>query len=127
MRLELDKDSRILGTKKSSPKGQISGLTKYAGEEVLVILLGGGGTTAVRAGPEEIVSELQRSMNEHMGLLFKQYERLRETFNTPAEATKQFLKVTRPKVAGNLFEQMDTWVNKVVKRIPGQKEKETEE
>ncbi len=120
MRLELDSNSKILGTKKISAKGQVSGLTKYAGKEVLIILVGEG-TKAVSAGPEELVSELQQSMTEHMDLLFKQYSRLRETFNTPTEATRQFLKVVRPRFAGNLFEQMETWTRRIADQIPGKK------
>lgn len=119
MRLELDKESRILGTKRISAKGQISGLTKYAGRDVLIILVGEG-AKAVSAGPEEIVSELQRSLNDHMGLLFKQYERLRDTFNTPTEATKQFLRVVKPRFAGNLFEQMEHWTKRISKSGIGQ-------
>ncbi len=39
VKFELDEESKILGTYKVRKHGIVSGLTKYEGEEVLIILL----------------------------------------------------------------------------------------
>ena len=39
MKFELDEESKILGTYRVRKHGVVSGLSKYEGEEVLIILL----------------------------------------------------------------------------------------
>jgi hypothetical protein len=40
MKIDIGMEGKILGTKRVSPNGQVSGLSEYAGEEVLIVYPG---------------------------------------------------------------------------------------
>ena len=101
-------NGKVLGTKRVSPNGQISGFTEYAGQEVLVVLP--GADTDVKLGPKDLVKEIQVATNEHMKVAFHQYKELKTRFETPERATKEFLQKHAPKNFQGLFEQVEGWV-----------------
>ena len=109
MKLELEPGSKILGTKRVSAKGQISGLSEYAGREVLVILIPETGKP-LKPTPEVVFSEVYNSVQEHMKLAFKQYKQLREIFGSPSEATLAFIKRMAPKSTHTLIDELDRWL-----------------
>ena len=101
-------NGKVLGTKRVSPNGQISGFTEYAGQEVLVILP--GGETDVKLTPKDLVREIQVATNEHMKVAFHQYRELKTRFETPERATKEFLARHAPKSFTGLYESVEGWV-----------------
>ncbi|HUR68573.1 MAG TPA: hypothetical protein VM370_04945 [Candidatus Thermoplasmatota archaeon] len=105
---------KVLGTKRVSPNGQISGFTEFAGQEVLVILP--GAETDVKLGPKDLVKEIQVATNEHMKVAFHQYKELKTRFETPERATKEFLARHAPKNFQGLFDQVEGWVKEQVDR-----------
>ena len=113
MKIELEHGAKILGTKKVSGNGQVSGLTEYAGKEVMIILIPKAGK-GVKPSPEYIFKELENSINEHMKLVFKQYKRLEEIYGTPEDATRQFIKKITPKSSHSFIDDVDKWLQKVI-------------
>jgi len=105
-------NGKVLGTKRVSPNGQISGFTEYAGQEVLVILP--GADTDVKLTPKDLVREIQTATNEHMKVAFHQYKELKTRFETPERATKEFLSRHAPKNFQGLFDQVEGWVKEQV-------------
>ncbi|HET6403489.1 MAG TPA: hypothetical protein VFH78_02485 [Candidatus Thermoplasmatota archaeon] len=105
-------NGKVLGTKRVSPNGQISGFTEYAGQEVLVVLP--GSDTDVKLGAKDLVREVQIATNEHMKVAFHQYKELKQRFETPERATKEFLQKHAPKNFQGLFEQVEGWVKEQV-------------
>ena len=105
-------NGKVLGTKRVSPNGQISGFTEYAGQEVLVVLP--GADTDVKLGPKDLVKEVQIATNEHMKVAFHQYKELKQRFETPERATKEFLQKHAPKNFQGLFEQVEGWIKEQV-------------
>ena len=89
MKIELEPGAKIVGTKRVSAKGQVSGLTEYAGKEVMVILLPKEGP-GIKTNAEYLYHELQKAAEEHMELAFKQSKSLREVFGTPKAAVQMF-------------------------------------
>lgn len=108
-------NGKVLGTKRVSPNGQISGFTEYAGQEVLVILP--GGETDVKLTPKDLVREIQVATNEHMKVAFHQYKDLKHRFETPEKATKEFLAKNAPKSFQGLYEKVEGWVSEQVDRV----------
>ena len=115
MRIDIGRGGKIIGTKKVSPNGQVSGLKDLAGREVLVILPGESGGE----GPEEFASEFQSLMQDQMGLAFKQYNWLSDRYPTPYEAMREFVRSATPVAGKSLQEMFDDWVNSQKKRAPG--------
>lgn len=105
-------NGKILGTKKVSANGQVSGFTEFAGKELLVILPDGEPEYAL--GPKDYVAELEVAANEHMKLAFRQYKELKRRFETPERATLDFLNKRAPKTFAGLVEKVDAWVNEQV-------------
>ena len=105
-------NGKVLGTKRVSPNGQISGFTEYAGQEVLVILP--GGETDVKLTPRDLVREIQVATNEHMKVAFHQYKDLKRRFETPERATKEFLGKHAPRSFQGLYENVEHWVKEQV-------------
>jgi hypothetical protein len=101
-------DGKVLGTKRVSPNGQISGFTEYAGQEVLVVLP--GSETDVKLTPKDLVREIQVATNEHMKVAFHQYRDLKTRFETPERATKEFLARHAPRSFTGLYESVEIWV-----------------
>jgi hypothetical protein len=113
MKIELEAGAKILGTKKVSGNGQVSGLTEYAGKEVMVILIPKSGK-GIKTTPEQVVSELETAINEHMKLAFKQYKKLEEMYGSPEDATRQFIKKMTPKQSHALIDDVDKWLQKII-------------
>ena len=105
-------NGKILGTKRVSSNGQISGFTEYSGQEVLVILP--DGEPEVSLSPKDYLAELEVAANEHMKLAFKQYRELKTRFQTPEKATLEFFNKHAPKTFAGLVEKVDVWVNEQV-------------
>lgn len=105
-------DGKVLGTKRVSPNGQISGFTEYAGQEVLVVLP--GSETDVKLTPKDLVKEVQAATNEHMKVAFHQYKELKTRFETPERATREFLQKHAPKNFQGLYENVEGWVKEQV-------------
>jgi hypothetical protein len=106
MRIDIGRGGKILGTKKVSPNGQVSGLKEYAGQEVLVILPGASGGE----GPEEFAAEFQSLVQDQMNLAFKQSKWLSEKYATPFDAMREFLRSANPGAGKNFQEMFDEWV-----------------
>ena len=106
MKLDIG-NGKVLGTKRVSANGQISGFTEYAGQEVLVILP--ERDVDVKLGPKDYVKEVQVAANEHMKVAFHQYKDLRRRFETPEQATKEFLARNAPKNFTGLYEKVESW------------------
>lgn len=101
-------NGKILGTKRVSPNGQISGFSEFAGREVLVILP--DGDPEVQLDPREALDELREATVQHMRVAFREYEGLRENFKGPNEAAKAFLDARTPRSFKGLYEKVDAWV-----------------
>lgn len=105
-------NGKVLGTKRVSPNGQVSGFTEYAGQEVLVILP--GNDTDVKLTPKDLVREIQVATNEHMKVAFHQYKDLKTRFETPERATKEFIAKHAPRNFQGLYENVEAWVKEQV-------------
>ncbi len=108
-------NGKVLGTKRVSPNGQISGFTEYAGQEVLVVLP--GGETDVKLGAKDLIREIQVATNEHMKVAFHQYKDLKRRFETPEKATKEFLAKNAPRSFQGLYEKVEFWVGEQLDRV----------
>lgn len=108
-------NGKVLGTKRVSPNGQISGFTEFAGQEVLVILP--GTDTDVKLTPKDLAKEIQVATTEHMKVAFHQYKELKTRFETPERATKEFLGRHAPKSFQGLYENVEHWVKEQVDRV----------
>jgi hypothetical protein len=100
-------NGKVLGTKKVSPNGQISGFTEYAGQEVLVVLP--GEDIDVRLSAKDVLKEVQVAANEHMKVAFHQYKDLKRRFETPEKATKAFMAKYAPETFVGLFDNVEAW------------------
>lgn len=107
MKLDIGR-GKILGTKTVSSNGQISGFTEYAGREVLVVLP--DEDTEVQADPREVVEEIKLATQQHMKVAFREYEQLKQRFQGPGEATRQFLDANAPRSFSGLYETIERWV-----------------
>ncbi|MHB8605760.1 MAG: hypothetical protein ACYDCK_10950 [Thermoplasmatota archaeon] len=114
-------NGKILGTKRVSQNGQISGFTEFAGRDVLVVLPEGEPT--VRLDAKEYVKEIQTATNEQMKVAFSNYKELKKKFETPEKATKEFLGKYAPKNFQGLFEKVDVWAKEQVGRAETRVEK----
>ncbi len=99
---------KILGTKRVSPNGQISGFTEYAGREVLVVLPEGEAKTQPDA--RDLVDEIKAATQQQMRVAFHEYEDLKDRFQGPNEATKQFLETNAPRSFQGLYDRIERWV-----------------
>jgi hypothetical protein len=75
MRIDLGAGGKIVGTRKVSPNGQVSGLREFAGREVLVVIPGEGnddlsaGSLPYLKGIEEVVrDQVQRTVDQYLAL-----------------------------------------------------------
>ena len=66
IKIEFESGAKIVGTKRVSAKGQVSGLTEYAGKEVMIILVPEDGT-AIKPTVEYFYHELQKAAEELSG------------------------------------------------------------
>lgn len=87
VRIDLGHGGKIIGTKRVSPNGQVSGLREFAGREILVVLPGMPGAPT----PEDVVADMRKTVEDQMAVAFQQYENLRSTYGTPEQAAQTFL------------------------------------
>lgn len=113
MKIDIGTDGKILGTKRVSSNGQISGFTEYAGAEVLVILPGGK-TPIVRRSARDLWGEAEKVVEERMKVAFQEYQNLRRRFPTPRDAAKSFLNSSPSKNLKGLVDRADAWLRQQV-------------
>lgn len=114
MRLEIGRDGKIIGTRRVSPNGQVSGLTEYSGREVLVILPDGSEPrTPLPWSSEE---DFTRLVNEQIRRAYDQYRILQETYTTPWEATRSFMEAVFGGRSPDLLAEVDRWIQAQVSR-----------
>ncbi len=118
MRLEIGPDGKIIGTRRVSPNGQVSGLSEFAGREVLVILPGSSDASSAPAwGSPEAVAQL---VEEQMRDAYRRYELLQELYATPWEATRSFVQSTLGGRRPDLAADVDRWIQDQLRRsAPG--------
>lgn len=113
MRLDIGPDGKIIGTRRVSPNGQVSGLTDYAGREVLVILPGSSDAGAPPPWPN--ADEMNRMVGEQIRQAYDRYEALREVYATPWEATRSFMQGVFGGRTPDLMAEVDRWVESQVR------------
>lgn len=116
MKIDIGPDGKILGTKRVSANGQVSGFTEYAGAEVLVILPGGT-MPIVRRSARDLWDEAEKLVEERMKLAFQEYQNLRRRFPTPRDAAKSFLNSTPSRNLRGLVERADAWLREQVESV----------
>jgi hypothetical protein len=115
MRLEIGPDGKIIGTRRVSPNGQVSGLTEFAGREVLVILPGAGAPESSSWGTPEAVAQ---AVEEQMRQAYQRYELLQKLYATPWEATRSFVRSAFGSSAPDLVAEVDRWVKEQLRTPP---------
>ncbi len=113
MRLDIGADGKIIGSRRVSPNGQVSGLTEYAGREVLVILPGSSEGGA--APPWPTAEEMTRVVGEQIRQAYDRYRILQETYATPWEATRSFMQGLFGGRAPDLMAEVDRWIRNQVR------------
>ena len=116
MKIEFESGAKIVGTKRVSAKGQVSGLTEFAGKEVMIVLVPDEGP-AVKTTMEYLYHELHKAAEEHMKVAFKNSQELREVFGSPEAAVKQFLEKHTPESVQKMRSDMDKWVQNFTKDV----------
>ncbi len=117
MRLDIGPDGKIIGTRRVSPNGQVSGLSEFAGREVLVILP--GTSEASSASPWPGSEEFTRLVGEQIRQAYDRYRVLQETYATPWEATRSFMEAIFGVRAPDLMAEVDRWVKSQVRSASG--------
>ncbi len=111
MRLDLGPDGKIIGTRRVSPNGQVSGLSEYAGREVLVIIPGSSETSSPPWPTPESVTQL---VSEQIREAYQRYQALQEMYSTPWEATRSFMQSVMGGQVPDMLAQVDRWVKSQV-------------
>jgi hypothetical protein len=108
MRLEIGPDGKIIGTRRVSPNGQVSGLTEFSGREVLVILPGASysESTSPWGSPEAIAQAVEEQMRQ----AYQRYQLLQKLYATPWEATRSFVRSAFGTSAPDVVAEVDRWV-----------------
>jgi hypothetical protein len=109
VKIDIGPGGKIIGTKRVSANGQVSGLTEFVGMEVLVILPGEEGFET-GAGADDFVTDFQKAAYDQIRLAFRQYKELQNIYGSPSLATKEFLKKVAPTTFHGVLDQLDTWV-----------------
>ena len=81
MKIDIGAEGKILGTKRVSPNGQVSGLSEYAGEEVLIIYPGPR-EPRIRMQAGDYVHEVEKAVAGQMKVAFQQYKALKVKYRT---------------------------------------------
>jgi hypothetical protein len=113
MRLDLGPDGKIIGTRRVSPNGQVSGLSEFTGREVLVILPGTAEPNSPSAWPGS--EEFTRLVGEQIREAYDRTRVLQETYATPWEATRSFMETVFGAPAPDLMAEVDRWVKNQVR------------
>ena len=116
MRLDIGPDGKIIGTRRVSPNGQVSGLSDLAGREVLVILPGSSDGTS--PPPWANMEEVTRLVGEQIRQAYDRYHVLQETYATPWEATRSFMEGIFGGQAPDIMAEVDRWIRNQVHDSP---------
>jgi hypothetical protein len=95
MRIELGSGGKIVGTRRVSPNGQVSGLKEFAGQEVLVVIP--GEAEKGFAGPDDYLKDLESVIQEQVRHSLDQYLALQKVYTAPLETAKAVLESRKPK------------------------------
>jgi hypothetical protein len=117
MRIDLGGDGKIIGTRRVSPNGQVSGLSDYAGREVLVILPGAGEPSPFPNVPTP--EDVTQMVGNQIRAAYDRYRALQELYATPWEATRSFLQSAFGTEVPDLMAQVDRWVKSQVQDATG--------
>jgi hypothetical protein len=115
MKIDIGSEGKILGTKKVSPNGQVSGLSEYAGEEVLVIYPGPR-EPRIHLEAKDYVHEVEKAVHNQMKAAFRQYKGLKSRYRDEAAATADFIRAKSPQSFQGLIDNVDDWVKAQVQR-----------
>lgn len=113
MRLDIGSDGKIIGTRRVSPNGQVSGLSEFAGQEVLVIFP--GRSDAGTSVPWSSAEEITRMVGDQIRQAYDRYQVLQETYATPWEATRSFMEGLFGGPTPDLMAQVDRWIRDQVR------------
>ncbi|MGB1696930.1 MAG: hypothetical protein ACPHK8_00860 [Thermoplasmatota archaeon] len=113
MKIDIGSEGKILGTKRVSPNGQVSGLSEYAGEEVLIVYPGPR-EPRIRMEPKDYMHEVEKAVQNQLKGAFGQYKGLKDKYASEADATRAYLKAKAPKSFQGLVESVDSWVSSQV-------------
>jgi len=116
MRIDIGSDGKIIGTRRVSPNGQVSGLTEYAGREVLVILPGSHHPEA--PSPWAPTEGFAQAVQEQMREAYERYEALQKIYASPWEATRSFVRNTFGTSTPDLVAEVDRWVKGQIDHLP---------
>lgn len=116
MKLDIGPDGKIIGTRRVSPNGQVSGLTEFSGREVLVILPGASGadSSATWGSPEAIAQAVEEQVRQ----AYQRYDLLQKLYATPWEATRSFVRSAFGTSAPDLVAEVDRWVKEQLRNAP---------
>jgi hypothetical protein len=67
--------------------------------------------TAKMMTPQEMANNVQRIVSEHMKLAFRQFKELRAQYGSPNRAAAAFMKSVYPKMAHDLIDNMNDWID----------------
>ena len=109
MKIDIGTEGKILGTKKVSPNGQVSGLSEYAGEEVLIIYPGPR-EPRIKMEAKDYVHEVEKAVQGQMKVAFQQYKALKAKYKDETAATREFIRAKSPQTFQGLIDNVDDWV-----------------
>ncbi len=118
MKIDIGTEGKILGTKRVSPNGQVSGLSEYAGEEVLIVYPGPT-EPRIKMETKDYVHEVEKAVHNQMKSAFANYQALKEKYADEGEAAREFIKAKSPKQFKGLVETVDSWVASQVDKAEG--------
>lgn len=73
--------------------------------------------------PQEIAQNVQRIVTEHMKLAFRHYKELKAHYGSPNRAAAAFMKSVYPKMAHELIDNMNDWIDQQLDTIEANLEK----
>jgi len=112
MRIDIGPDGKIIGSRRVSPNGQVSGLSEFSGREVLVIL---PGTSESNYGsPWPSGDEVTRMVSDQIRQAYERYGALQEAYATPWEATRSFMERAYGGLVPNLMAEVERWIQSQV-------------
>jgi len=112
MRLDIGPDGKIIGTRRVSPNGQVSGLSEFSGREVLVILP--GSSEAAYSAPWANSEEVVRMVGDQIRQAYDRYRTLQDLYATPWEATRSFMEGVLGGRVPDIMAEVDRWIKSQV-------------
>ena len=109
MKIDIGPDGKILGTKRVSPNGQVSGFTEYAGRDVLVVLPGDR-VPVVKRDVGDVVRHTESLLRDRMAQAQREYRRFRSQYPTPEAAVKAFVGNIRGRDLHGLLDRAEDWI-----------------